>query len=203
MLWLAEEAGHVVRYPQERVELELDNGWKVSGRIDAVIDGTLVDVKSTSSYGYKRYKEGLDATNDSFGYRWQLGFYHSFLNPEVQLNDVSGFVWIDKQNGHIKYTPCPDVPTEQDIRVRAEEIAEAVDMDESDVPRAFTPEPYGKSGNLKLPIGCSYCAHKYKCWRDSNAGMGVRTFMYSNGPVHFTDIKRAPNISVPELVRGG
>lgn len=199
VLWLAEEAGHTVAGQQATVELPLDNGWTVRGRIDAIIDGTLVDVKSTSVYGYKKYTtEGLDATNDSFGYLHQLGFYHGYYNGPDELGHVSGFVWIDKQNGHIAYTPV-DIPSPEDIRDRAVAISEAVERDEMDTSKAYSPEPFGKSGNMKLPMACSYCAYKSRCWRDSNDGDGLRTFLYSNGPVFLTEVNRPPAKTVPEI----
>lgn len=199
VLWLAEEAGHTVAGQQHTVELPLDNGWTVRGRIDAVIDGTLVDVKSTSSFGYKKYTtEGLDETNDTFGYRYQLGFYHGFNDLDTTLEDVCGFVWIDKQNGHIGYTEV-EVPEPTDIIQRAEQIVEAVEGDEMDAERGYDPEPYGKSGNMKIPTACSYCGFKQRCWRDANNGHGLRGFVYSHGPVWFTDIARPPKASVPEI----
>lgn len=199
VLWLAEEAGHTVGSTQHTVELPLDDGWTVRGRIDAVIDGTLVDVKSTSSFGYKKYTtEGLDATNDTFGYLYQLGFYHGFNDLDNTLEDVCGFVWIDKQNGHIGYTEV-EVPSPTDIIERAEQIVEAVEGDEMDAERGYDPEPYGKSGNMKIPTACSYCGFKQRCWRDANGGNGLRGYLYSHGPVWFTDITRPPKASVPEI----
>jgi hypothetical protein len=199
VLWLSGEAGHKVENPQASVELELDDGWTVRGRIDATIDGTLIDVKTTSSYGYKKYTtEGLNASNDTFGYRYQLGFYSGFGDFDYDKSRLPGFVWIDKQNGHIAYTEVT-VPSPDDIRSRAKDIIKVVDDEEMEAPRAFTPEPYGKSGNMKLATGCSYCAFKHRCWRDANNGDGLRTFLYSHGPVFFTDITRQPAKQVKEI----
>lgn len=199
VLWLGEEAGHTVSSQQASVELPLDNGWTVRGRIDAIIDGTLVDVKTTSSYGYKKYTtEGLDATNDTFGYLYQLGFYHGFHDFDDEVRDVPGFVWIDKQNGHIAYTPV-DIPSPVDIKQRGLDIVSAVDSEEHDVPRAFSPVPFGKSGNMKLDTGCSYCAFKDRCWQDANNGQGLRTFLYSHGPVFLTEVNRPPAKTVQEI----
>lgn len=198
VLWLCEEAGHTVSHTQHTVELPVGDEWTVRGRIDAVIDGVLVDVKSTSSFGYKKYTtEGLNATNDTFGYLYQLGFYRHY-NDLDGLEDVSGFVWIDKQNGHVNYQQA-DIPESADIKQRAREIISAVEGTEMEAARAYKPEPFGKSGNMKLPMSCSYCSYKYRCWRDANDGDGVRTFLYSNGPVHLTDITRNPAQTVPEV----
>ena len=198
VLWLAEEAGHTVEGTQASVELPLDGGWTVRGRIDAIIDGTLVDVKSTSSYGFKQYKDGIDASNDTFGYLSQLGFYHGFHDDSLKCDPVAGFVWIDKQNGHIAYTPA-NIPKPADIEQRARSIVSAIEGTEMEADRAYVPEPYGKSGNMKLPTACSYCSFKQRCWRDANGGNGLRGYLYSHGPVWFTDISRPPNSSVQEI----
>jgi len=197
VLYFAEEAGHSVALPQHRVETE-HMGWTISGRIDGVIDNTLIDVKSTSSFGYNKYKkEGLHAGNDSFGYREQLGFYDAFGNYPTKIKGV-GFVWIDKQNGHILYTPT-DVFTGSQIHTKIENIIGAVDGTEVQAPKAYTDKPYGQSGNRCLAVGCAYCPFKQRCWRDANGGKGLRTFLYSQGPVYLTEVKREPNKNVLEV----
>jgi len=200
VLYMAEEAGHDVQEAQTRVEgdVERPNGpdWVVSGRIDCILDGHLVDVKSTSSFGYQRYKDGIHAGNDSFGYLWQLGFYSKFGDFK-QAPRNKGFVWIDKQNGHIKYTPC-STPDREEILQRARDIADAVESEsELGISRHYGPEPYGKSGNLILPTACSYCDFKKECWKDSNGSQGLRTFAYNHKPIHFVKVIREPK--VPEI----
>ena len=70
---------------------------KVSdGHMDARIDGRLIDVKSTSSYSFKKFKDGTLAEDDPFGYVAQLKAYaHS------EGDDKYGWLAIDKQNGHL------------------------------------------------------------------------------------------------------
>ncbi len=193
VLYFAEEAGHTVTHPQHIVEHMLNGDWTIRGKIDGIVDQHLVDVKSTSSFGYKRYKDGITYANDSFGYIWQLGYYTRFIDVPAK---AGGFIWIDKQNGHIKYTPV-DLPNRESIILRANHIIEAVDEQETGVVRGYAPEVYGKSGNLKLPIGCAYCNFKQRCWRDSNNGQGLRTFLYNQGPIDFTVVKREPKC--PEI----
>ena len=197
VLYMAEEAGHKVQYQQERVEYDHDGEWKVSGRIDAVIDGVLVDVKTTSSYGYKKYeKEGLTSANDSFGYLYQLGFYRHF-GAFNMFDDEAGFLWIDKQNGHILYSNVtPNLPSKQDVIMRTKTKIKAATAIEEPL-RQFSPVPEGKSGNMKLDVKCSYCDFKKHCWRDANGGKGLRTFLYNYGPQHLTEVKREPR--VPEV----
>jgi len=199
VLYLAEEAGHTVTHPQYRVEHTVNSDWKISGKIDGCIDGTLMDVKSTSSFGFKRYKDGINATNDSFGYRFQLGYYKGFNDITPAPKDTVGFVWIDKQNGHIKYTPC-SVPSRSVITAKAAQIITAIDKTEDDVLRGYTTEPYGKSGNMKLRVGCSYCPYKERCYKDSNHGKGLRTFLYNQGPISFAEVAREPKTQ--EITRG-
>ncbi|KKK95084.1 hypothetical protein LCGC14_2676370 [marine sediment metagenome] len=191
VLYLAEEAGHTVSHQQYRVEYDVNNDWKISGKIDGLIDNTLMDVKSTSSFGFKRYKDGINQANDSFGYRYQLGYYKEFNNIHPLPSRYAGFVWIDKQNGHIKYTPCR-TPTSRILTLKAKEIIKAVDETEDNVVRGYTTEPYGKSGNMKLRVGCSYCPYKERCYKDSNGGKGLRTFLYNQGPISFAEVKREP-----------
>lgn len=198
VLYFAEEAGHTVTHPQYVVEHSVE-GWSIRGRIDAIVDGHLIDVKSTSSFGYKRYKDGINANNDSFGYIEQLSFYSGFIDI-TPTPKPGGFIWIDKQNGHIKYTAVSllDKGTLED---KARSIIQAMDKTEGDVPKYYAPEPYGKSGNEKLPIGCAYCPFKVQCWRDSCNGKGLRTFFYNQGPIDFTTVKREPNC--PEIRKEG
>jgi hypothetical protein len=195
VLYFAEEGGHAVGELQARVEYPVNPEWTVSGRIDAVVDGVLIDVKTTSTYGFKRYKDGITPLNDSFGYLYQLGFYKEF-NELGLVSEEAGFLWIDKGNGHIKYTPAT-TPTREELINRADDIIEAVDKQEQDVEKHYVPQPYGKSGNMSLPISCAYCAHKVQCWRDSNNGKGLRGFYYNQGPVWFTDVTRLPK--TPEI----
>jgi len=197
VLHYATEAGHNVSNQQGRIEACVED-WQISGRIDAVIDGVLCDVKTTSSYGFQRYKEGITDVNDSFGYLWQVGFYKHF--NEIEPNPVStGFVWIDKQNGHIATTRCDDeLPSKEDIIERVESISSAVaESTDRGVPRGYLVEPYGKSGNMALPLACSYCPFKRQCYRDANGGKGLRVFAYNHKPVWFTEVVREPK--VPEM----
>ena len=73
MLALAEVAGHTVEDRQKRIELPATNGYKVTGRIDAVIDGVVVDVKSVSTIGFREFQVGLGGRK--FGYADQLALY--------------------------------------------------------------------------------------------------------------------------------
>ena len=187
-LLLAEAAGHTVELRQQPIEILLPNDWKVRGRIDAVVDGVLVDVKGVSPFGYKKFEEGLTDDNDSFGYRGQLAGYNYSGSWERQ-----GFLAIDKQNGKVGFFEQATIPAEE-VMDNALEARSAVDRPAAP-PRAFDAKPEGTSGNMKLGVECSYCPYKQVCWRDSNGGKGLRAFAYSYGPVFLTEVKREPKVT--------
>ena len=182
LLFLAKEAGHSVE--QEQAEVSVDG---VKGHIDAIIDGVVVDVKSASPYGYKKFKDGEVVANDPFGYVAQLSGYSNVLTPGqdaawLAQDKVSGDICISRLSVPvIKAHP----PAE-----RIEQLKKVVSLEE---PPSYCHElvPDGKSGNLKLDTPCSYCRHKFRC-RD-----GIRTFLYSTGPRFLAKVVREPD--VPEV----
>ena len=186
-LHLVRQSGHDVTDEQKRVELFIGGtDWKVSGKIDAVIDNTLVDVKSAASRSFDKYnKEGVTSANDTFGYRYQLAFYYHF-GPESFRENIPKFLFVDKSLGHVSLVNV-ELPTEQEV-VAA--ISEKVTVLGSyyPPPRAYTAVPEGKSGNMKLGTGCSYCPHKVGCWP------GLRAFAYANGPVFLTEVANLPKV---------
>jgi hypothetical protein len=160
-----------------------------------MIDGVLVDVKSASSYSYKKFVEGLDDTNDAFGYRYQLSSYflglvHSGL---IAVDGDMGFLAVDKQNGHIGYFPTRFVS----MAKRLGQVIPVVQNDKHPPARGFKLVPEGTSGNMKLCMECSYCPFKKNCWKDANGGYGLRTFLYSTGPVFLGTVMKTPK--VPEI----
>jgi CRISPR/Cas system-associated exonuclease Cas4 (RecB family) len=186
LLFLAKEAGHKIEGEQERIEI---NG--VSGRRDAIIDGVIIDVKSCSSRAFDKFKCGLTTEDDDFGYLTQLNMYlyGSRSDPRVIEKDISAFLTIDKTLGHIGLNKqkfdCKDYDEEV---ARKKEIISRQEAPE----RAFTDKEEGKSGNRKLGSPCSYCPFKQICWP------GVRTFIYSNGPMFLTVVNKLPK--VPEVI---
>jgi hypothetical protein len=195
VLLLARESGHSLGHLQARVEHTFPSGWRISGRVDATIDGVLVDVKSTSSYGYNKYvREGLNATNDSFGYRAQLSGYYQLGGHSAWRTSDPAFLFIDKQNGHIGVVRIDPLPLE-DIVNAGENISRTVEVkQDTSVPRAYVPKAIGKSGNEGLGVECSYCPYKWKCWPD------LKGYAYSTGPVYLTKTIRRPD--VPEITHG-
>ena len=185
LLFLVEASGHSVEGTQDEQEIE-----GIKGHRDAVIDGTIVDVKSASTFSFKKFEDGTLEENDSFGYIDQLQsyLYAGQTDDKVTDKDRAAFLVLDKTLGHI----CLDVHQRKDlpydkIFAHKKEVVNA----SSPPPRGFDPVPDGASGNEKLNTQCSYCDFKQKCHPN------LRTFLYSNGPRFLTEVKKLPN--VPEI----
>ena len=63
LLFLTRLAGHEVTDEQKKCEV---NG--VTGSMDCKIDGVVTDIKSVSTFGFKKFKDGSLAYDDPFGY---------------------------------------------------------------------------------------------------------------------------------------
>lgn len=181
MLLLARLSGHTVEGSQDEVILE-----GVVGHRDAVIDGVIVDVKSASSFSYKKFSEHKLSEDDPFGYIPQLMSYleASQDDPIVLDKGRAAFLAVDKTLGHfcLDFHERPDWNWTEVLDHKKEVLA-------GEIPeRGFEPEPFGKSGNEKLGTFCSYCSFKEKCFPE------LRTFLYSNGPVFLTKVERVPDV---------
>ena len=186
---LAKVAGHEVTDEQKSTVIDLPNGWQLRGRMDYKIDGAVVDAKSASSYAFKKFNEGTLPNDDPFGYMTQLACY---ADHEGSFKDV-GFLAIDKQNGTITLYQ----PDQMDLLEAIPDWEEFIHVleDHHRPDRAYDDEPFQGSGNRKLGISCSYCGYKEECWSDSNGGKGLRTFIYRQGPVFLTEVKKTPKVT--------
>ena len=183
VLFLAREAGHSVEQQQATVELD-----GVKGHIDAVIDGCVVDVKSASKFAFKKFKDGTLPGNDPFGYMKQLAGYSTALEMD------GAFLAMNKESGELTLLAYDQKFLEMEFpSARIQEQREALEKD-TPPERCYDAVPDGKSGNMKLSVGCSYCRFKEHCWQDANGGQGLRTFFYSNGPSFLTQVKREPKV---------
>ena len=184
LLFFTRMAGHTVEGEQKECVVE-----GVKGHMDARIDGRLIDVKSTSSYSFKKFKDGTLAEDDPFGYVAQLKAYaHS------EGDDKYGWLAIDKQNGHLCYLEYDNNTKHPKIDYSiAERVNHVKEMVKSEEPPEFCYDPVedGKSGNMKLPVGCSYCGYKKHCYPD------LRGFAYSTGVRFLTKVVNEPK--VPEI----
>lgn len=183
-LSIARAAGHKVQGEQEEVEIQ-----GIKGHFDAIVDGMLLDVKSCSTYAFKKFKENGLREDDPFGYISQLSNYLYCLQDDdrVTYKSKAGFLAIDKQNGHI----CLDV---YDFSEELKNKEKEIEYRKSLVTRPEPPvRPYedvedGKSGNRRLGTKCSYCGWKETCWPE------LRTFIYANGPRYLTVVEKEPNV---------
>lgn len=178
VLFLAEVSGHSVSDRQREVTVD-----GIVGHIDAVIDDVLIDVKSTSPHSFKKFKDGTLRNDDPFAYIPQLSGYLAGTG----IND-GAYVAVDKQNGNIAVMTLQD-GDRVDINARIAHVKEVVKKD-TPPDRCFQPEPMGKSGNMKLPTGCSYCSFKKECYKD----VPLRKFIYSTGPVWLTHVEEEPKV---------
>lgn len=184
ILFLIKEAGHTVEKEQAEVEVE-----GVKGHIDAIIDGVVVDVKSASPFGYQKFKTGKLFEDDAFGYIDQLSGYNNVLNP----GKPAAFIAFDKVAGDICILEIP--PSISKDYQPVDRIRELKDVISSEQPpkRCYEPKPEGKSGNMALSVGCSYCSYKHECWPE------LRTFLYSNGPKFLTKVVKRPRENIYEV----
>jgi len=182
LIGLIELSGHEVTDCQKEVEL---NGIK--GHIDCLIDGQLYDIKSVSSRSFEKFVRGLLHRDDPFGYYAQLAAYAEALGMEP-----AGWIIMDKQLGHVAVVEAKYeyLPNAKEIVNELKQIVQQDDPPE----RPYEPVPEGKSGNMKLPTECSYCAYKWHCWADANNGFGPRVFLYSKGPVFLVKVVKEPNV---------
>ena len=187
VLALAKLSGHQVTDEQKRAEVD-----GIKGSMDCKIDGILTDVKSSSPYGFKKFKDGSLINDDPFGYVDQIkGYAHSEGTTDV------GWLVMDKTNGHLTYLKYAMADESQwywtklnffSIVERIKAIKNIVKLSKPPK-RCYKPVPDGKAGNMKLPVGCSYCSFKHECWGDD-----LRTFIYANGPRYLVEVENVPNV---------
>lgn len=180
VLSLTRAAGHEVCDEQKRVEFAAPNGWQVTGRIDAIIDGVMVDVKSVTKFSEEKFKNGL--VDDPFGYYQQVNGYATVLGKTE-----AGFLTIQKELGHINYYPI--TVDERGWYEQVDHTIEAVESSDVDHIKPLAPVPQSKtSKNSKLCTTCSYCEYKKECFPK------LRTFLYSDGPAFLVDVVDVPRV---------
>lgn len=179
---LAKAAGHNVVGEQDEVSVD-----GIRGHRDCIINGCIVDVKSASTRGFAKFKDGSLAKDDPFGYLDQLDGYGvgSASDPLVTVKDRAYLLAIDKTLGHL----ClyEHFIREESIRRRIAESKSIVALDSPPNCECGT-VPDGKSGNLKLDVKASYNAYKHCCFPL------LRTFLYASGPVYLARVVRKPDV---------
>jgi len=180
LLW-AKLAGYRVENEQGDVSI-----CGVNGHMDCTINGIVVDVKSTSTYGFKKFKEGDLVSDDPFGYIGQISAYHQAYHKDKWKNSKAAFLAMDKQNGHL----CVSYVDPKDMIDAEARVKYLLDMVvKKEVPtQCCGGTKTDKMGNTQLSTACSYCPFKKVCHPE------LRTFIYSTGPVHLTKVVKQPNV---------
>jgi len=186
LLFMCKVSGHDVRDMQREVKL---NG--VTGHIDAIIDDVVVDVKSASSYGFRKFSRAELFSNDPFGYIAQISGYIQALDNEESM-ERGGFLAIDKQYGTLAFLPIEEMDT-IDASKRIDELRDVI-ASKDVVPERCHAIKMEDNGNERLCTDCSWCDHKHRCWSDSNDGDGLRTFKYSTGYHYLTRVVKEPRV---------
>jgi len=97
---------HIPIYLEQRVNKKVGK-WTVSGKYDCIFDGSVRDIKNTSTYTYEK------GTNDK-DYILQ-GSYYRWLNPTLVTSDTMyiDYIfsdWKDGQSNSPNYPSAPHVP---------------------------------------------------------------------------------------------
>lgn len=189
VLYFAELAGHTVTHKQHRFEVPLakDQPFVVCGRIDAIIDGVLVDVKSMEGFSFDRLVAGT--YDDKWGYYTQLGIYrHMAQQQGIDVRDCA-ILAVNKSNGRLH---VHRVDEEQLVGCWSRVVGAIKDPTSMyELPDRHVTT---KSGNSVLGAGCSYCPYKFDCYeRDGNNGLEV--YAYSDGPTFMPKpVARPPKV---------
>lgn len=178
-------AGHTVADRQKECHVA-----GVKGHTDGRIDGVLMDIKSCSSFSFKKFKNNTLHQDDPFGYIAQLKAYaHS------EGDTTYGWLALDKQNGSLAWLQYDELDTDApyhraidwDVEERVRYLKKLVGSDS--LPEVcFSPVLDGTSGNERLATGCTYCAFRQHCWPNAVA------YGYAQGVKYLTTVVKAPRV---------
>jgi hypothetical protein len=187
VLFLAREAGHSVTDQQKEIEVD-----GIKGHMDAKIDGVPVDVKTASGYSFKKFVEGevlSGGEKDPFGYMGQISGY-----SEAEGATEAAFLPINKETGELAILPVHSMNF-VDVRSKIKSCKYTVSQPTPPVKKCYDPVPEGKSGNMTIHRNCTFCTHKFECWKGE-----VRAFKYSDGIKLLTSVVKTPSVEEVELV---
>jgi hypothetical protein len=175
-------SGHVITDQQKEVTV---NG--IVGHMDCKIDGEVVDIKTASSFAFKKFSTGSLVHDDPFGYIAQLTAYET-----AEGTEDGGFLAINKESGELAlFRPGPF--SKPEINSHIDNLKIAIKK-ETPPERCYEDVAEGTKGNKRLATGCTYCSFKNECWSDANNGKGLRAFKYSTGLKYFTRIISTPKV---------
>jgi len=185
ILSLAVAAGHKVEGMQDRVDVH-----GIKGSRDAVIDGVTVDVKSSSKYGFEKFKNHRLREEDPFGYISQLSSYvYAGKEDPLVINKTEGaFLVVQKD----RFKLCLDrYDFTEEMGSKEEEVERVKSLVAGPIPEErISPVPQSKtSENTVLSTTCGYCEFRKVCWPEA------RTFLYSTGPVFMVDVVNEPRVT--------
>lgn len=183
-LMLAELAGHKVECYQEEAVLTPF----IKGSTDAVIDGVVVDIKSTGALW--KFEKGITSDDDLFGYLGQLNGYYAALcdRDEVTDHERIAFWPIDKVSGDMALDFHKPVGKDKMITYAKEVVEKAVK-------KKKPPEKLheiDKGSNKGLGVSCTYCNFRFECWEN------LRAFGYKKGNSiridYLTEVNKEPKV---------
>jgi len=182
VLMLVRLAGYEVTDQQKEVTVE-----GVKGHMDCKINGEVIDVKSASSFSFKKFRDGTLAEDDVFGYLGQLSGYEA-----AEKTNKGGFLVIDKSTGALTLHR-PDELDKVDAPKRIQNLKAAIKK-KKPPERCYEPIPNGSYGNMQLPRQCFWCPFKHECHADANDGKGLRVFKYARSNTYLTKVVREPRV---------
>lgn len=198
LLFLAELAGHSVEGQQDTLDIS-----GVKGHRDAIIDGILVDVKSASPFGFKKFEQHNLETDDPFGYLDQIMAYlfASQDDPRLVEKKKAAFFAVEKSLGKLTVDTYKSNGVDYNEKVEQLRLVLA----EKEPPARYYPEVEEervskkggviskvKTGNRMIGMECSYCAFKTECWKD----IGLQVAITSRGPKFYTHLEKPKKVKV-------
>jgi len=181
LISLAKVAGHEVTGEGDEL-----HAYGIKGHRDCVIDGCVVDIKSTNSMGFKTFKSG-DVSEDIFlrDYLDQLDGYlvGSAEDDLVRVKDKA-YIWAcDKQLGHTCLYEHHFRPDHIRAQIERNKSIVALDAPPPCECGTFTER---STGNVRLDVKASYNNFRYFCFPK------LRTFIIKGKPVSYSVVKRWP-----------
>jgi|TARA_Y100000004_G_scaffold188887_1_gene243695 hypothetical protein len=182
LIFLTKLSEHAVTDEQKEVLVD-----GVLGHMDCKIDGEVIDIKTASGFGFKKFKNKTLAEDDPFGYVSQLAGYE-----RAEGTDNGGFLALNKESGELTLYQPEDLD-KPNVNTLISNIESAL-KGEAPPDKCYKPIKSGSKGNMKLPMGCVYCSHKFVCNADTNDGKGLRVFKYAKGLEYMTKVVSLPKV---------
>ena len=182
LIFLTKLSEHAVTDEQKEVLVD-----GVLGHMDCKIDGEVIDIKTASGFGFKKFKNKTLAEDDPFGYVSQLAGYE-----RAEGTDNGGFLALNKESGELTLYQPEDLD-KPNVNTLISNIENAL-KGEAPPDKCYKPIKSGSKGNMKLPMGCVYCSHKFVCNADTNDGKGLRVFKYAKGLEYMTKVVSLPKV---------